>query len=62
MLFAASTGEDELNLCEFNRLKEFNATGKLITSWGEKGTQDGRFIHTLGIAVGSEEYVLVTMS
>jgi 6-bladed beta-propeller len=47
LLFIMTTAQDDdqLNLCDFHRIKKFDSNGKLITSWGEKGNGDGQFIH-----------------
>ncbi|MFB5600564.1 MAG: 6-bladed beta-propeller [Nitrososphaeraceae archaeon] len=38
----------------------FDKYGNFITSWGEKGEEDGKFLHPHGIAVDSRGYVYVT--
>jgi aldose sugar dehydrogenase len=61
LLSATTTVNDDeqRNLCDFHHIKKFDANGKLIASWGEKGTGDGQFIHPHGIAVDSQGNVFV---
>jgi glucose/arabinose dehydrogenase len=65
LLFSPTTAQkkddhyNQHNLCDFHHIKKFDTNGKLVTSWGEKGTGDGQFIHPHGIAVDSQGNVFV---
>jgi hypothetical protein len=49
---------ENLNFCGFHHIKKFDTNGRLIASWGGKGTRNGQFIHPHGIAVDSEKMYL----
>ena len=56
----AQDSERSQNLCGFNRVKKFDTGGNLIASWGEKGEDNGEFIHPHGIAVDHAGNIYVT--
>src|SRR5215208_2633282 len=53
-------GDDNLNLCNFDHIKKFSGNGTLISSWGKKGSGDGKFLHPHGIAIDSVGNLYVT--
>jgi hypothetical protein len=60
LLQVTAQENEQLNLCDFHRVKKFDVYVNLIASWVEKGTWDGQFLHPHGIAVDSEGNVFVT--
>ena len=55
-----NNNDDTQSIANFHHIKKFDSNGKLIYSWGIKGTGDGEFLHPHGIGSDSKGNIFVS--